>query len=46
MLSLPTKERETKFNANDLILRKSLIYLLEHYYLLNAVPLNITLLNH
>ena len=52
MPHLSTKERKAKFNTNDLIFRKkTLIYLLEHYYLYQAMliwsaaPLNTTLLN-
>ena len=50
--SLSKKERKAKFNTDDLIFRKSLVYLLEHYYLyqamsiLSAALLNTTLLNH
>ena len=46
MSSLSTKERKAKFNTNGLIFRKSLIYLLEHCYLLNGIPLNTVPLNH
>ena len=57
MPSLSTKEKKAKFNTDDLIFRKNLIYLLEHHYLyqatlilnaisLSAAPLNTTLLSH